>query len=292
MPASLDTIHGRVARAREQLRAAGIAGEEADLDARVLAQFVLGWDAARLLTAGGEPADSSFLRRYDGLIARRTLREPIAYLTGSKEFWNLTFEVCPAVLIPRPETELLVEAVLDRFPEPAMPFAMADVCTGSGCVAIALAKERPEARLVATDLSGDALAVAVRNARRHGVDRRIQFRQTDVLQDVSGTFDVIVANPPYVPEHDRAAMQPEVRDYEPPLALFGGADGLSVVRRLLDQSAPLLAPDGSLLFEFGFGQEDDIMALISAVPAFQKVDIKRDLQSIPRVAVLRKPRRG
>jgi release factor glutamine methyltransferase len=262
---------------------------DVSVDARVLAGFVLGWDAARLLTHDDDAEPAGFAERYEALVERRARSEPVAYITGEKEFWNLSFEVSPAVLIPRPETETIVEVALARFPY-AAPFAAADVGTGSGCLAVALAKERPLAAVTATDISDDALQIARRNAVRHGVASKIRFIETDVLEGVEGRFDLIMANPPYVPESDRDTLQPDVRDYEPPLALFAGADGLTIIRRLLAQAASRLAAGGTLMFEFGFGQADAVTSLIANAPGLTMIDLKRDLQDIPRVAVaVRKP---
>jgi release factor glutamine methyltransferase len=249
-----------------------------------LAQHVLGWDTARFLTSETEPPPAQFAKGYDALVARRQRREPLAYIIGSKEFWNLSFEVSPAVLIPRPETELLVEAALDRY-RPGSTIRIADVCTGSGCVAIALAYERPGARVAATDISADALLVARRNAGRLQVESRVNFVETDLLAGISATFDLIVSNPPYVPEGDRETLQQEVREHEPALALFGGSDGLSAIRRLAADSVAHLPAGGVLMFEFGAGQETAVDQLIAATAGLKMEGIKPDLQGIPRMAI-------
>jgi release factor glutamine methyltransferase len=280
------TIHARVALARNGLERAGVSHAEAGLDARLLAQFVLGWDATRLLAHGNETPPPGFAARYEALVGRRARREPLAYITGEKEFWNLTFEVSPAVLIPRPETEILVEAALERFPEEDRPLSIADICTGSGCLAVALARERPRAEVTATDVSADALDVARRNAARHGVAGRLHFVGTDLLDGILGPFQLIVANPPYVPERDMATLAPEVRDHEPAVALRGGDDGLSIIRRLLGQAAERLAAGGSLIVEFGFGEDEAVRGLISRVASLRMIELRRDLQGIPRVAIV------
>ncbi len=172
------TIHARVALARQRLIDAGIPDAEALLDARLLAQHALGWDAARFVAASGEPESADFEQRYDALVGRRARREPLAYIIGHREFWGLSFDVSPAVLIPRPETEGIVEAALELVTDRAAPFLIADVCTGSGCLAVALAREYPAARSVATDVSSEALAVAQRNATRNVVADRIDFVMT------------------------------------------------------------------------------------------------------------------
>src|SRR5262249_55726810 len=159
--------------------------------------------------------------------------EPLAYITGLKEFWNLPFEVSPAVLVPRPETEILVDAALSRFPDGDAALSIADVCTGTGCIAIALAVERPHSHVVATDVSTAALAVAHRNSERHAVASRVRFVESDLFANVDERYDLIVSNPPYVPMRDRGSLAPEVARHEPAIALFGGDDGLEVIKRLV-----------------------------------------------------------
>jgi len=285
----MTTIHARVAGARERLRHAGIAPDEADLDARLLAEHVLGWDTARFFTSAGDAEPSGFSARYDALVVRRAAREPISYIVGHHEFWGLLFKVSPAVLIPRPETELIVEIALELVPEKEAPdYQIADACTGSGCLAVVLAHERPSATVIATDASDAALEVARHNAATHRVDRRVRFVRADVLDRVEGVFDLIVSNPPYVAEGDRATLQPEVRDHEPAMALFAGADGLDLVRRLVQQAPPLLKPHGMLVFEIGFGQAAAVEQLISATTQLTMVAVRRDLQGIPRTAIARR----
>jgi len=281
------TINARIAEGRHRLLGAGIGHDESALDARLLAQAVLGWDATRILTSGDELEPSAFAAQYAELISRRAHREPLSYITGTREFWNLVFEVSPAVLIPRPETEGLVEAVNELFPDRQIPLRMADVCTGSGCVAVAIAFDRPAAHVVAADISAAALEVARRNTVRHAVADRVECVHGDLLQPLTGTFDVILANPPYVPSGARAALQREVRDFEPETALFAGADGLGVIRGLLAESPVRLAQDGYLIFEFGDGQEMAVRELISAGDGLRMVDVKCDLQGIPRIAIAR-----
>ena len=285
----MTTVHERVAVARQTLGAAGIGELEAASSARVLAQHVLGWDTTRLLTSGHEPEPSGFAERYDVLIARRAAREPSAYITGEREFWGLPFEVSPAVLIPRPETELIVEAALELFAGDLRRRAdIADACTGCGNLAVALAHELEQVSIAATDISADALMVAQRNADRHGVGERIRFVRTNVLEDVNGPFDLIVANPPYVRRHDRPALQPEVRDHEPGVALFGGVTGTELVAAVVEQGVARLRPGGYLMFEFGFGQEIVAEALIAATPGLTLIGLRRDLQGLARMAIARR----
>ncbi len=280
------TIQERVAAARQTLRDAGIGANEAELSARMLAQHVLGWDAARYFTASNEPEPSTFAQRYDALIARRAAREPTAYITGRQEFWDLSFEVSPAVLIPRPETELIVEAALEHFgADRTRSMAVADVGTGCGCLAVALAREFPCACVVATDISDAALDVARRNAERHGVADRIRFLRTNVLDGVHQTFDLIVANPPYVRQGDRPALQLEVREHEPSVALFGGETGFDLVATFVGQAAGRLRPGGYLMCEFGFGQDVSVEELVAKTSGLAMVGLRRDLQGIARTAI-------
>jgi release factor glutamine methyltransferase len=278
-------INALVADARRRLRGAGIPPDEAALDARLLAQYLLGWDATRLLTHGDEAASPEFQQAFEQLVSRRTAREPLAYITGTREFWNLAIEVTPAVLIPRPETELLIETALDHF-DHAQAIRILDVCTGSGCIAVGLAREFPRATLIASDISDEALAVARRNVARHGLSSRVQCVHSDLLAGVSGPFDLIVANPPYVPAADAPTLQPEVRTFEPPAALFAGQDGLVIIRRLVRDASAALGPDGVLIFEFGAGQADAVSAIVDSVASLTLVDVRHDLQDIPRAAVV------
>lgn len=280
------TIHQHVAGARGRFRDAGLSTRGAELDARLLAQFVLGWTAERFLISGGDPEPPDFASRYEALVARRAGREPLAYIVGQQEFWGLAFEVSPAVLIPRHETELIVEAALELFPGKDRPFKAIDVCTGSGNVGIALASERPAARIVATDISEVALDVARQNAARHGVADRIVFHCGDLLDGIDGAFDLITGNPPYVAERDKRGLQPEVRDHEPDVALFGGSDGFHLVDRLVTSAVNYLKPGGYLLCEFGLGQDDQVEALVAATSHLKLIELRRDLQGIARTLVV------
>ncbi|HTL01821.1 MAG TPA: HemK/PrmC family methyltransferase, partial [Vicinamibacterales bacterium] len=213
------TIHDLVQGARDRLIEAGIGANNAALDAELLARQVLGWDKARFLTDRNEAATTMFLLGYEHFVARRTRREPISYILGTREFWSLNFEVTPDVLIPRPETELIVEEAIERFREPFSQDAsekgsrnlVYDVGTGSGVLAVVLAKEFPDAKVVATDISPEALGVAKRNAARHGVADRITFVETSFLDGLDAGARLIVSNPPYVPALSKPALSPEVR---------------------------------------------------------------------------------
>lgn len=265
--------------------AAGIDHGEAALDARLLAQHVLGWDAATFLTRETEPPPPGFAERFEPLVVRREAREPFAYIVGAREFWDLAFEVNPSVLIPRPETELLVEAALQMFPNCNAALYVADAGTGCGCIAVALAKERPAAVVLATDISPEALAVARRNAERHGVSARVELLETDLLHGAPEPFDLIVSNPPYVPAGRAPSLQPDVRDYEPAVALFAGDDGLDAIRRLVGESVLRLNPCGYLMFEFGIDQDEAVGQLIASTAGLRLAELRGDLQGIPRIAI-------
>ena len=281
------TIHARVAVAKQHLRDAGLSSNEADLSARLLAEHVLGWTRERLLIDAWDSEPAGFATEFDALVARRAAREPLPYIVGHREFWQLDFEVTPAVLIPRHETELIVEAAIALVP-PQTPATIADLCTGCGCVAVAIARERPAARVIATDVSETALAVARRNAVRLGVGDRVDIRHGDLVDPIDVTCDLIVANPPYVVAGARPALQPEVRDHEPHVALFGGEDGLRLLARLVRDAPARIRSGGALVFEFGYGQDEEIEQLLSESPDLTLVDIKRDLQGIARTAVARR----
>ncbi len=283
------TVVERVAAATSRLVAAGLPLEAAALDAEVLARHVLGWDRAAYLCDRRDAAPDGFRQAYDAALDRRASREPVASIVGRREFWGLDLEVGPGVLTPRPETELLVEEALRLAAgNPCAARLLADVGTGSGCVAIALATELPGARIIATDISAPALAVARRNAVRHGVDARIAWVRTSCLEGVRAVPDLIVANPPYVPDGELAGLPPEVRDYDPRLALAGGRDGLDVVRRLLDVAAERLRPGGRLVLELGRGQAAAARDAVAARPALSLVAVRRDLRGIARTLVARR----
>jgi release factor glutamine methyltransferase len=305
-----DTLHSRLQDARRRFERAGIDAAEAAIDADVLARHALGgWERGQLLVHQHDACPAGFPGVFEALVRRRERREPTGYIIGHREFWNLDIEVGPGVLIPRPETEFLVEETLARLsPEGASSgeppgraatgrgasphVRIADVGTGSGCIAVAIARWFPAGEIVAVDASDDALAVARRNAERHEVSRRVHFLKADLLAGVPGPFDAVVSNPPYVPASDIPGLQPEVRDYEPLEALGGGADGLDVIRRLVPEAAAILRPGGWLLFEFGFGQAEGVRTIVGADPRLDLVEVRADLAGIPRVAVARKREPG
>jgi release factor glutamine methyltransferase len=282
------TLSEYTAAARQRLRGAGIDPDEAALDARLLAQAVLGWSATRFITDSHTIPPPWFADRFEALLARRIAREPLSFIVGSREFWGLTFDVTPAVLIPRPETELVIEAALEVVPDRDASPRVVDLGTGSGCLAVAFATERPHARIVAVDTSAAALAVARRNVTRHGVDRQVMMVRCDLFAGLRGQFDLVISNPPYVADVDRAGLQPEVRDYEPAAALFAGADGLSIIRQLLAAAPGALSAGGHLVIEFGYGQAERVTGLISDTAGLTMTGIRRDLQGTPRVAIARR----
>jgi len=287
------TYHDLVTHARDRLIRAGIGPHLAGLDAEVLARKVLGWDRAQFLAGRHDSAPEEFAPRYERLIARRERREPTPYITGLREFWGLEFEVTPDVLIPRPETELILEeaiACLEGEEETGRNARIVDVGTGSGVLAIGLALHFPTATLVATDISHQALQVARRNAQYHGVAERIRFVETSFLTLVEGPITMVVSNPPYVPSISAPGLIPEVREHEPHIALFGGKDGLEGLRQVLLEAAPKLADGGWLIVEFGCGQDEAMEELVAAVPSLTLVRMRPDLQGIPRTAVMRKGR--
>jgi release factor glutamine methyltransferase len=271
----------------EQSLAHGPHSERARLDAEALLLRVAKKNKAWLLTHGEEEFADEAAIHYNELIARRLRGEPIQHITGKAEFYGLPFRVTPAVLIPRPETEHLVEKVLQLVAGHPRP-RIVDVGTGSGAIAVALAHHLPQAQITAIDLSEPAQSLARENAAINEVSGRIRFLHGDLLTPVAAEqFDCIVSNPPYVPESDRASLSVEVRDHEPALALFAGSDGLAVYRRLIPAAFAALAPGGFIALEIGAGQSAAIRELLAAA-GFRQIGFTPDLQNIPRVATARR----
>ncbi|HWY68474.1 MAG TPA: peptide chain release factor N(5)-glutamine methyltransferase [Terriglobales bacterium] len=258
---------------------------DARLDAETLMMHVLGRDKAYLYAHPELELSCTELNRYDEALQRRCAGEPLQYITGHQEFWGIDLLVTPAVLIPRPETEHAVEAALERLRGMKSPRVI-DVGTGSGCIAVALASELPEARIEAVDISDEALNVARSNAARLDFANRIEFSKSDLLGkylDGSPTFDMVVSNPPYVGESEADKLQVEVREHEPHQALFGGGkEGLDIYRRLIPQAAQVLKPGGWLVMEIGYTQEQAIRNLLKE---WDEVRAVPDLQGIPRVVI-------
>jgi len=259
---------------------------EARRDASALLSFVIGKDRTFLISHAEDPVDDDSLGQLREFVERRATGEPLQYITGVQDFYGREFRVTPDVLIPRPETELLVEAAL----EVSDGEFICDVGTGSGCIAITLLCERPEARAVALDKSAVALEIAKFNAAKQSVADRAVFVVSDCFDALDRSehqFDLIVSNPPYVSESALAGLQREVRDHEPLVALSPGADGLSVIRRLLTDAPAFLKPNGHLLMEIGFDQGETVRNLIDE-SVWSLLEVRPDLQCIPRIVVLRK----
>ncbi len=264
--------------------------ESPRLDAEVLLAHVRGCKRIELYTAFEEPATDDLRQRFRELVKQRSIGKPVAYIVGQREFFSLPFEVTPDVLIPRPETELLVVRALDlakQLPlgERQDGIQLADVGTGSGILAVTFAKRVPAARVTAIDVSPAAIAVARRNAVRHGVADRVEWVEGDLLTNVAveRKFDLIVSNPPYVTSAEMTGLAADVRHYEPAVALDGGAEGTDVIERLIVQAAERLAPAGWLLIEIGPTIVDRVETLLDAAPQLERRPTQKDLASLPRV---------
>jgi release factor glutamine methyltransferase len=241
---------------------------------------------AELFGGLSNPVAPAVLARYESLLERRLAYEPTAYITAQREFYGLDFAVTPAVLIPRPETETLVECAADlaQKREPRARLVVADVGTGSGAIAVALARALPRAEVYATDVSSAALTVGSENARRHGLGKRLSFLRGDMLSPLRERVDLIVSNPPYVKTSGWFALPPEIRDHEPRGALDGGIEGLDVIRRLLEEALHYLRADGALCMEFGEGQQKSVLEVArTAFPSASIIDVRQDLAGRPRV---------
>lgn len=250
------------------------------LDARVLLRHALGCGEAYLLAHPDRRLAAGEWGTYTTLCARRAAGEPVAYITGEREFYSLSFTVTPAVLIPRPETETLVESALEHIP-PDEPFNVLDLATGSGCVAVTIAKQRSRARITATDNSRDALAIARGNAGKHGA--RVEFIESDWFAALAGRrFDLIVSNPPYVAEGDPHLSQGDLR-FEPRAALVAGRDGLDCIRLLAERARAHLEPRGMLLLEHGHDQAAHCRATLTQA-GYRDVDSRRDLSGTERIS--------
>jgi release factor glutamine methyltransferase len=270
------------------------------LAAELLLMHALGRDRAWLYSHPEEEVAPAVAREFLALVTRRAGGEPTQYLTGKQEFWGLEFEVTPAVLIPRPETEHVVEVAVERLRAGAQrgsigeigkgtSVRIADVGTGSGCLAIALAHELPKAEIFATDISEAALEVARRNAARHGVSRRVHFQRCNLLDAFSGDapFDLIVSNPPYIGRREAGELPREVRDHEPEAALFGGVTGVEIYSRVVDQAARMLRPGGLLVVELGYNSSPHVRKIFERDVRWTNVSVTLDLAGIERVLAAR-----
>lgn len=272
-------MKGTLDRAAAQLAPSNTARRDAEL----LLRRAVGKDRAWLLAHPNAEMTAEQQAQFDAWVERRAHHEPVQYILGEQEFYGLVLKVTPSVLIPRPETEHLVEAVLDRAPRNAK-LRICDVGTGSGAIAVALAHALPGAQVTAVDWSPAALAIARENAERHNVADRVRFLESDLLSAVAGErFDVVVSNPPYVAADEE--LEPQVREWEPHAALFAGKTGLEVYERLIPQAWDALVSGGWLMLEIGHGQSG---ALAEFLRAWKDVEFTADLQGIPRVAIARR----
>lgn len=284
----LSSITEAILEATQVLRKAGVS--EGRREAGSLLAQVIVRDRTFLITHAGDFLEPDDLRIFREHVARRAKGEPLQYITGHQDFYGLDFEVNPAVLIPRPETEILVDTALELIGNREAESSLCDVGTGSGCIAITLLHERPRARAIAVDISAAALDVAARNAARHCVSERITFKVSNcfvALDKTAVSFDLIVSNPPYIADKDLAGLQREVRDFEPRSALTAAADGLAVIQRLLTDAPDFLVNGGHLVMEIGFGQRAAVEEVIDA-RIWRLVSIRDDLQGIPRTVTLQK----
>ena len=255
------------------------------LNAELLAMFVLGCDRAYLYAHGERALNQDEVTRYDEVLAERARGVPAQYITGHQEFWGMDLIVSPAVLIPRPETEHILETVLELARE-CPPRCLVDVGTGSGCIALALARELPQAQIHATELSSEALEIARANAARHQLEHRVQFHQGDLLAGLQdGAFDYVVSNPPYIGEWEADAVEAQVRRFEPRLALFAGPTGLEIFARLIPQACKALRPGGWLVMEMGHSSRDQVCGLLQE---WEEIRLTNDLQGIARVVAARR----
>jgi release factor glutamine methyltransferase len=275
------TIESVLRWATDDFRGRGI--DSPRLDAELLLGRALARSRIQLIADAKTPLEGDALARFRGLVKRRRAREPVAYILGEREFYGRPFRVDRRVLVPRPDTETLVDVALERTADRAMSMRALDLCTGSGCVAITLARERPTTLVFAADVSADALAVARDNLLRLGA-YNVALRQGDLFAAVDPAlrFDLVTANPPYIANGEIESLEPEIRDHEPRLALEGGADGLALVRRLVADAPARMAAGGKLAVEVGFG-EAATAAQLFAASGFGDVEIRRDYGRIERV---------
>lgn len=258
----MSTVATLLREGGDALAEAGVARPRSE--ARNLLQYATGLDASQLLGDTAASVADSGAERYRGWIARRAMREPFAYIVGHAEFWSLDFVVGPAVLIPRPDSETLIDAAIRRFPDPDRPLRVLDLGVGSGCLLLALLGHFMNAQGVGADSSPEALAVAQLNAEGLGLDVRARLELTSWAEGIDGPFDIVVSNPPYIPSADIAGLEPEVARFEPRAALDGGRDGLTAYRAILADLPRLLAPEGRAVLEIGLDQNASVGALASA----------------------------
>lgn len=271
------TLSQALANATSLFRAAKI--ETPQLDAKLLLCHAADMSSAQIISRANEPLDRVVHDAYECFIKRRLNHEPVHRILGYREFYGREFFLTQETLIPRPDTETLVEAALALTPKTIL-----EIGTGSGAIAVTLAAELSSTDILATDISENALVTAQKNADRLGVSKQIAFIQSDIYESVSGQFDMIVSNPPYIPTAQTAQLQEEVRTYDPILALDGGVDGLDFYRVIFEEAHSFLKPNGSLLVEIGYTQKDDVME-IAEKSGFKRVDCKIDLNGLDRVII-------
>ena len=268
------------AQAAARLAEAGV--EAPRRDARILLAAALGLDSAGVLAGRERPLGAGELAAFETLLKRRIAREPVSRILGRREFWSLEFEISPATLDPRPESETLIEVLLDRLDDRSRPYLVLDLGSGSGCLLLALLSELPQARGLGVDISGEAVAVAARNAARLGLESRVDFRQGDWGAGLeSGSFDLLLCNPPYVAEAEWPELAPEVATYDPRGALLAGEGGLAEYGRLGPEAARLLAAGGLAVFEIGAGQEKSAASRLAG-QGLVLLEMRRDLAGHPR----------
>ena len=261
----------------------------ARLDAEVLLSFYLGCDRLEFYKNPDMPISETKLSAFRNLIARRLQWEPVAYITGRKEFWSFTLEVNNSVLIPRPDTEIIVEEALDICRKiDSSEIKILDIGTGSGAIAIALAKEMPYAKVVATDISPAAVNLAQKNAAALGLKEKIDFRQGNLFEPVDGIFDIIVCNPPYISAQDYEKLPAGVKNYEPQDALLAGKSGLEFYEKLIYQAAGFVQKNGWLLLEIGAKQEAGVRGIMETSSCYDSIEMSRDYAGLPRVIKARR----
>jgi release factor glutamine methyltransferase len=261
--------------------------ESPELDARLLIGHALGLDHAKLATESGRILSGQDIDAINALVARRLQHEPVARITGRKEFWSLPLRVSPATLVPRPETETVVEAALAAIGDRTLRLRIADLGTGTGAILFGLLSELPNATGVGTDIDPQALATARENARDLGLQGRSEFVLSDFGAALTERFDVVVSNPPYIAETELSNLPPDVRNYDPRLALDGGRDGLDCYRRIATESEGLLKPNGLIVVEVGAGQAASVTAIFETVALGTAAPPRPDLAGIPRALVFR-----
>ena len=285
------TLAQAVQQAAQTLAGQGISNTR--LDAELILSYVLDRNRAWLITHFQDALGEDEQKVFEGLVLRRAQHEPLQHILGRQEFWGLDFKVTPDVLIPRPETEQIIESALGIARQTNSRITLLDLCTGSGCIAVSLAHELASSRIIATDASPEALTVAQENAARHKVTDRVTFLQGDLfapleMLDIREQIDIIVTNPPYIPSGDLSTLQPEVRDYEPEMALIAGPEGTEIGTAIIRQAPAFLKQGGTLIMEMGIGQANELSVVVNKTGAYNALEVLKDLAGIERVIVARK----